>query len=72
MATDPMICHIDEKMCSGCLVCKEVCPYKAISEKTITERIAGQPVERIVASVNTGLCQGCGTVRWPAGLVRRT
>ncbi|NLJ75829.1 MAG: CoB--CoM heterodisulfide reductase iron-sulfur subunit A family protein [Peptococcaceae bacterium] len=69
MATDPMICHIDEKMCSGCLVCKEVCPYKAISEKTITERIAGQPVERIVASVNTGLCQGCGncTVACRAG-----
>ncbi len=69
LATDPMISQIDEKMCSGCLVCKEVCPYKAISEKTITERIGGKPVERVVASVNTGLCQGCGncTVACRAG-----
>lgn len=69
LAGDPMVCQIDEKMCSGCLVCKGVCPYKAISEKTITERIAGKPVERVVASVNTALCQGCGccTVACRAG-----
>lgn len=60
LATDPMICHINEALCSGCLVCKGVCPYKAIEEKTITERVGGKPVERLVASVNTGLCQGCG------------
>jgi heterodisulfide reductase subunit A len=69
LATDPMICQVDEKLCSGCLVCKEVCPYKAISAKTITERIDGKPVDRIVAEVNTGLCQGCGncTVACRAG-----
>lgn len=69
LATDPMICQVDEKLCSGCLVCKEVCPYKAISEKTITERIDGKNVDRIVAEVNTGLCQGCGncTVACRAG-----
>jgi heterodisulfide reductase subunit A len=69
MATDPMVTQIDEKMCSGCLVCKAVCPYKAIEEKTITERIGGKPVERVVASVNTALCQGCGncTVACRAG-----
>jgi heterodisulfide reductase subunit A len=60
LATDPMICQVDENLCSGCLVCKDVCPYKAISEKTITERIDGKNVDRIVANVNTGLCQGCG------------
>jgi len=60
LATDPMISQINEALCSGCLVCKGVCPYKAIEEKTITERVHGKPVERVVASVNTGLCQGCG------------
>jgi len=69
LATDPMISQINEALCSGCLVCKGVCPYKAIEEKTITERVGGKPVERLVASVNTGLCQGCGncTVACRAG-----
>jgi heterodisulfide reductase subunit A len=69
LATDPMISQVDEKMCSGCLVCKEVCPYKAIEGKTITERVGGKPVERVVANVNTALCQGCGncTVACRAG-----
>ena len=64
-----MISQINEALCSGCLVCKGVCPYKAIEEKTITERVGGKPVERLVASVNTGLYQGCGncTVACRAG-----
>jgi heterodisulfide reductase subunit A len=60
LATDPMISQVNESLCSGCLICKEVCPYKAIEEKTITERLNGKMVERKVASINTGLCQGCG------------
>lgn len=60
LATDPMISQINESLCSGCLACQPVCPYKAIEPKTITERVGGKPVERVVAGVNTGLCQGCG------------
>jgi heterodisulfide reductase subunit A len=60
LATDPMISSINEKICSGCLACKAVCPYKAIEEKKISEKVRGKVVERVVASVNTGLCQGCG------------
>jgi len=60
MATEPMIAVVDEALCSGCLWCANVCPYKAIEAGTITERVAGKTVEREVASVNAGLCQGCG------------
>ncbi len=60
LATDPMIATVDESICAGCAMCEKVCPYKAISMKTITERVAGKQVARRVASVNGGLCQGCG------------
>ncbi len=42
---------IDEKLCAGCKVCKELCPYKAISFDE----------EKKVCSVNEALCKGCGT-----------
>jgi heterodisulfide reductase subunit A len=60
MATDPMIAAVDESICAGCAMCEPICPYKAISMKTITERVAGRQVSRRVAAVNSGLCQGCG------------
>lgn len=60
MAVDPLIARVDEGICSGCLECKNVCPYRAIEPKTISERVAGKTLERTVAAVNTGLCQGCG------------
>jgi len=41
---------IDEKICSGCQVCKLVCPYSAISfDET-----------KVVCRVNDALCKGCG------------
>jgi heterodisulfide reductase subunit A len=60
MATEPMIAHVNESLCSGCLWCKSVCPYGAIDAKTITERVHGRSVSREVAAVNAGLCHGCG------------
>ncbi|MDK2820409.1 MAG: heterodisulfide reductase subunit [Clostridia bacterium] len=69
MATDPMVASVDESLCSGCGMCENICPYKAIEIKTITERIAGKQISRRVSSVNKGLCQGCGTcsVACPSG-----
>ena len=60
MATNPQIASCNEATCVGCLLCKPVCPYKAIEGKEITERVHGENVTRTVASVNSGLCQGCG------------
>lgn len=60
MATNPQIACVNEGTCVGCLLCKPICPYKAIEGKEITERVHGETVTRTVASVNTGLCQGCG------------
>ncbi len=60
METEPMIAKVNEALCSGCLWCKPVCPYKAIDAKTVTEKIAGKVVTRQVAQVNSGLCHGCG------------
>jgi len=60
LTTEPMISQVDESKCTGCEFCIPVCPYQAISMKTIKERAHGHTVERKVATVNKGLCQGCG------------
>ncbi|MBO8127614.1 MAG: CoB--CoM heterodisulfide reductase iron-sulfur subunit A family protein [Peptococcaceae bacterium] len=61
MSTSAMISTVNEALCTGCMLCEPVCPYKAIEPKVITERLPGQPPrERTVAAVNSGLCQGCG------------
>jgi heterodisulfide reductase subunit A len=42
---------IDEKRCSGCKVCIEMCPYKAITFDEVKK----------VSVVNEAVCKGCGT-----------
>ncbi|MEW6230456.1 MAG: 4Fe-4S binding protein, partial [Bacillota bacterium] len=59
-SVSPMVSAVDEELCSGCMHCEMVCPYRAISEKTVPERILGKTVQRKVATVNKGVCQGCG------------
>ncbi|MFC1897423.1 2Fe-2S iron-sulfur cluster-binding protein [Chloroflexota bacterium] len=41
---------IDERICSGCQICKFVCPYSAISFEE----------EKQICQVNEALCKGCG------------
>ncbi|MFC1937381.1 FAD-dependent oxidoreductase [Chloroflexota bacterium] len=41
---------VNEKICSGCQVCKLICPYSAISYDE----------EKKVCCVNEALCKGCG------------
>jgi heterodisulfide reductase subunit A len=41
---------INEKICSGCQLCKTVCPYSAISFDE----------KKLVCRVNDALCKGCG------------
>lgn len=48
---EPITACVNEDACSGCKVCRTVCPYRAI----------GFDVEREVSVVNALLCHGCGT-----------
>ncbi len=42
---------VDERICSGCQVCSQICPYLAVSYDE----------ESGVCRVNEALCKGCGT-----------
>lgn len=54
---EPLICEIDEDVCSGCGVCIALCPYKALEAEITTKE--GKEVKR--SKLNEALCQGCGT-----------
>ena len=60
LVNNPCVSEVDESICSGCLACTKICPYDAISSKTIEVKENGNVVTKIVASVNEALCQGCG------------
>jgi heterodisulfide reductase subunit A len=59
LLSEPMTAVVDEATCAGDLICKEVCPFTAIEAKQLTDRDGN--VTATVASVNEGLCHGCGT-----------
>ncbi|OWZ84344.1 CoB--CoM heterodisulfide reductase iron-sulfur subunit A family protein [Natranaerobius trueperi] len=63
----PTTAVVNKDICSGCMQCKPVCPYEAISQEYVVEKVAGKQVKRPVASINRALCQGCGAC---AGLCR--
>jgi heterodisulfide reductase subunit A len=50
LESEPTVANVNEA----------ICPYKAISIKTVQERIHGKMVEHRVAEVNKSLCHGCG------------
>jgi heterodisulfide reductase subunit A len=56
------IAYIDEERCSGCKICIDLCPYKAISYEEAKK----------VSRVNEALCKGCGTcvAACPAGAIK--
>lgn len=50
---------IDETRCMGCGICEQLCPYEAITMKTIKDHITEEV--KLVSSINLAVCQGCGT-----------
>lgn len=60
METSPMISLVNQEKCCGCEQCVRMCPYKAITIVEIDSRDGNKKIKRNVASVNSGLCQGCG------------
>ena len=53
---EPLIATIDEDLCSGCKICKSVCPYQAIEMEAKTRKAEEKNVARVLEAV----CQGCG------------
>jgi heterodisulfide reductase subunit A2 len=52
---------VDDKLCSGCKTCIDLCPYKAITFEEAKK----------IAVINEALCKGCGTcaAACPAGAI---
>jgi heterodisulfide reductase subunit A len=50
---EPMTSIVDIARCTGCLLCRQVCPFQAIEAETLRDG-------RTVASINESLCKGCG------------
>lgn len=65
MTREPLIAFVNRSApplystCVGCFMCQTACPYQAIEREEIKDR-SGRII-KTVASVNPGLCQGCGT-----------
>jgi heterodisulfide reductase subunit A len=58
---EPITSWVQEERCSGCRICVDLCPYKAISFDE----------EKKVSRINEALCKGCGTcaVACPMGAI---
>ncbi len=61
VSLEPVRASVDQKQCSGCRICNNLCPFNAITFV----------VERGVSDINPALCQGCGTcvAACPAGAI---
>lgn len=55
---EPEVAVVRQADCINCWDCLNVCPYHAISREEIKDRNGN--VIKLAASVNPGLCQGCG------------
>ena len=53
LETNPMVAAVDQRRCTGCFKCRDVCPYGAVEAVELRDGSE-------VASVIDSLCQGCG------------
>jgi len=65
LTRDPLIAVVNRtapplySTCVGCFLCQSVCPYQAIEKEEIKAKDGS--VIKIIAKINPGLCQGCGS-----------
>lgn len=64
MTLEPYRASVVEDKCSGCRICNNLCPFRAISYDEA----------KMVSNINPALCQGCGTcvAACPAGAISGT
>jgi heterodisulfide reductase subunit A len=53
---EPTVAQIDQSKCDGCVLCVEVCSFKAISVAEVSD--GGETKKRAI--VNEAFCKGCG------------
>ncbi len=58
LTLEPQIAKVNSDICSGCLGCLKVCPFSAIEEEEITDRMTKE--KKVVAKVVESVCHGCG------------
>ncbi|MEW6088916.1 MAG: CoB--CoM heterodisulfide reductase iron-sulfur subunit A family protein [bacterium] len=58
LTSEPMIAEVNASICTGCLNCKNICPYQAIIAEEVRD-LDGKT--RLVAKVNETICRGCGS-----------
>ena len=65
---EPLMGEVDSILCSGCAICKTVCPFEAVQLKT--EEVDGK--ERTTAEILEAVCQGCGacSTACPTGAIK--
>lgn len=65
---EPLMGEVDSDLCSGCAICKTVCPFEAVRLKT--EEVHGKEIT--VAEILEAVCQGCGacSTACPTGAIK--
>jgi heterodisulfide reductase subunit A len=54
---DPVKAYVDEKLCDGCALCIDICPYQAIA---LVEKVDESGRELKSITINMTRCEGCG------------
>jgi len=65
---EPLMGEVSSDLCSGCAICKSVCPFEAVQLRT--EKVSGK--EKTVAEILEAVCQGCGacSIACPTGAIK--
>jgi heterodisulfide reductase subunit A len=58
LVREPLVAHVEERLCISCFACESTCPYGAVERVAWKDPESGREVE--IASVNPGVCEGCG------------
>ncbi len=58
LTLEPQIAKVNPDVCSGCLACLKVCPFNAIEEEEVKDRLTKEM--KVVAKVIESACHGCG------------